>query len=234
MWFESEKHIPVLEIELYYIKFMKIKKIGHCCLLIQTEEITILTDPGAFSVDQNTIVGIDLILITHEHVDHLHVESLKKIIFNNPNVKIVTNSSVGKILEQENISYEVLEGRDVKTINNFLLEAFDSKHEEIFEEVGQVKNTGYFMGNKLFYPGDSYCNPMKDVDVLALPVAGPWCKVPDVIRYALEVKPKKAFPVHDGMLQKDRIGASHKIPEKVLGENGIEFVSMVEGDEREF
>jgi hypothetical protein len=46
--------------------------------------------------------------------------------------------------------------------------------------------------------------------------------------------PKKAFPVHDGMLQSDRIGASHRIPEKVLTENGIEFVAMNDGDEREF
>lgn len=213
---------------------MKIKKIGHCCLLIQTEEITILTDPGAFSVDQNSIKGIDLVLITHEHADHMHVGSLREIISNNPNVKIFTNSNVGKILEQENIAYEVLEGREIKIINNFLIEAFDSKHEEIFEEVGQVKNTGYFMGNKLFYPGDSYCNPMKEVHVLALPVAGLWCKLSDAIRYALEINPEKAFPVHDGMLQKDKIGASHKIPEKVLNENNIEFISMIDGDEREF
>ena len=67
-----------------------------------------------------------------------------------------------------------------------------------------------------------------------LPVAGPWCKIPDAIRYALAVKPKKAFPVHDGMLQNDRIGSSHKVPEKVLAEHGIEFVIMNEGDERGF
>jgi L-ascorbate metabolism protein UlaG (beta-lactamase superfamily) len=175
-----------------------------------------------------------LILITHEHNDHLHTGSLKEIISNNPNVKIFTNSGVGKILDQENISYELLEGNDVKMINNLLIEAFDSKHEEIFEEIGQVKNTGYFIGEKLFYPGDSYSNPMKEVPVLALPVAGPWCKISDAIRYALEVKPKKAFPVHDGMLQKNKIGASHKIPEKVLNENGIEFISVFEGDEIEF
>ena len=97
-----------------------------------------------------------------------------------------------------------------------------------------MHNTGYFIDNKLFYPGDSFHNPERQVDVLALPVAGPWCKVPDAIRYALSVKPKKAFPVHDGMLQRDRIGGSHIIPEKVLTENGIQFVIMNDGDERYF
>ena len=97
-----------------------------------------------------------------------------------------------------------------------------------------MQNTGYFVDNKLFYLGDSFRNPEKPVDILALPVAGPWCKIPDAIRYALIVKPKKVFPVHDGMLQVERIGPVHKIPEKVLSENGIEFIAMNYGEEKEF
>ena len=70
----------------------------------------------------------------------------------------------------------------------------DGKHAEIFEEYGQVQNTGYFIENKLFYPGDAYTEPGKVVDVLALPVAGPWCKSAEAIAYAIRVQPKKAFP----------------------------------------
>ena len=213
---------------------MKIRKVGHCCLFIQTDRINILTDPGIFSVAQNSIKDIDIILITHEHEDHLHVDSLKEVLVNNPEAKVITNSSVGKILESENISYEILEGEGGKEIEGVFLEAFDGKHEEIFEEIGQVQNTGYFIDNKLFYPGDSFCNPNKSVDILALPVAGPWCKVADAIKYALEVNPTKVFPVHDGALQVNKIGGAHKIPEKVLSENGIQFVVMNEGDEVEF
>ena len=214
---------------------MKIKKIGHCCLLINTGEITILTDPGAFTADSHKdVTGIDVILITHEHADHLHVGSLKEIVVNNPEAKVITNSSVGKLIAEEGIKYEILEGKDTKEYLNTLIEAFDAKHEEIYEEVGQVQNTGYFIANKLFYPGDAYCDPEKDVDVLALPVAGPWCRVPDTIRYALKLKPNKVFPVHDGLLNTERIGGHHKIPEKVLTENGIEFIPMIDGDEKEF
>lgn len=213
---------------------MKIKKIGHCCLLIKTGEVTILTDPGAFTVDlHKSVTNIDIILITHEHADHLHVESLKEIVANNPKAKVITNRSVGKLIGEENIEYEILEGKDSKEYLNILIEARDAKHEEIYEEVAQVQNTGYFIANKLFYPGDAYCNPEKAVDILALPVAGPWCRIPDAIRYALKVKPNKVFPVHDGMLQEDKIGASHKIPENVLTENGIDFITMVSGDEKD-
>jgi L-ascorbate metabolism protein UlaG (beta-lactamase superfamily) len=213
---------------------MKIKKIGHCCLLIKTDTLTILTDPGAFSTEQNTITGIDIVLITHEHADHFHVESLQQVLKNNPQAQVITNSGVAKKLTELGIAHTIIEGRNSTIVKEITIEAFDGKHEEIFEQIGQVQNTGYFIANKLFYPGDSFHNPNVPVDVLAVPVAGPWCKIPDAIAYALAVKPKQAFPVHDGMLQKDRIGGSHKIPEKVLAENGIQFVVMHEGDEREF
>ncbi len=213
---------------------MTIKKIGHCCLVIKKNNLTILTDPGNFSVAQNTLTGIDIVLITHEHADHLHTDSLKEVLKNNPQARVITNTSVGKKLDEIGVPYNIVEGRANTEINGVTIEAFDGKHEEIFEEIGQVQNTGYFIDNTLFYPGDAFHNPEKPVDILALPVAGPWCKIPDAIRYALAVKPKKAFPVHDGMLQNDRIGSSHKVPEKVLAEHGIEFVIMNEGDERGF
>lgn len=213
---------------------MKIRKIGHCCLFIQTGKLNVLTDPGAFSVGQNNIVGIDIILITHEHADHLHIGSLEEVLKNNPQAKIITNSGVGKKLGEMKIAYTLLEGNNSTVVGGLKIEAFDGKHEEIFEQVGQVQNTGYFIDGYLFYPGDSFFNPGKNVPVLALPVAGPWCKVPEAIRYALTIKPKKTFPVHDGMLQKERIGSFHKIPEQILTANGIEFVIMNDGDEREF
>jgi L-ascorbate metabolism protein UlaG (beta-lactamase superfamily) len=213
---------------------MNIKKIGHCCLLIKTEHITILTDPGSFTVEQNSVTGIDLVLITHEHADHLHTESLQEVLRNNPEAMVITNSSVGRKLDEVGIVYTAIEGRNTTTVKETLIESFDSKHEEIFEEMGQVQNTGYFIDNKLFYPGDSYCNPQKPVDVLALPVAGPWCRIKESIDYCLLVKPRIAFPVHDGMIVNGRITSSHGAPAKFLPEHGIEFVIMNEGDEKEF
>lgn len=212
---------------------MKIKKIGHCCLLIEINGVKILTDPGAYSSGQENILDINAVLITHEHNDHLHIDSLKAIIKNNPNIKILTNSGVAKKLTEAAIAYELLEGPNKMEIEKILIEAFEFKHEEVFEEIGQVQNTGYFIANRLFYPGDSFGNPERRVEILALPVAGPWCKIADAVRYALKINPKKTFPIHDGMLQKERIGAAHKIPEIVLKEHGIEFIPMIDNSEIE-
>jgi len=83
--------------------------------------------------------------------------------------------------------------------------------------------------NKLFYPGDSFTDLGKSVDVLALPIAGPWLKISESIDYALKLKPKIVFPVHDAI----RSPFQHIVPEKILSKNGIEFVKLEEGGELE-
>jgi L-ascorbate metabolism protein UlaG (beta-lactamase superfamily) len=212
---------------------MKIKKIGHCCLVIEEGERRIMTDPGSWTVEKHSEEkNIDLIIITHEHGDHLHIDSLKKIIENNPNGIVVTNKGVGRLLDEVGIRYEILEDKKPKDFFNIEIEAYNCKHEEIFRDIFQVENTAFFIGKRLFYPGDSFFNPKKPVEILALPVAGPWANIKDAINYALEIKPKICFPVHDGMLK--LFGANHRIPLMVLEKEGIIFKNFEDKNEEEF
>ncbi len=107
---------------------MKITKFGQCCLLVEIDGKRILTDPGRFTTVQNSVDDIDLVLITHEHFDHLHTDSLLAILKNNPKAKVVTNSSVGKILSTLDVSCEIIEGRDVGVVDGIAIEAYDGKH----------------------------------------------------------------------------------------------------------
>ncbi len=210
---------------------MKITKLGHCCLLIEQGDKKILTDPGAWSTAQNTVTGIDIVLITHEHADHLHLESLKTVLQNNPKAIIITNSSVGTILEKDLIAFMVLEHGQNNTVEGILLEAFGEKHEEIYENLGLVQNTGFFIDNKLFYPGDAFTNPGKPVEILAFPIVAPWTTFKKAMQYVLEVKPKTAFPVHDGMLMSDRPGPTYRLPPQILKD--IEFIPLKENESLE-
>lgn len=212
---------------------MKITKYGQCCLLIEAGGKRILTDPGRFTASQNDLRDIDLILITHEHTDHFHSESLLAILRNNPDARVVTNSAVAKVLTELGIVHEILEGRVQGSVAGIAVEAYDGEHAEIFEDYGIVQNTGYFIENKLFYPGDAYTEPGKHVDILALPVGGPWCKTSDAIAYAIRVKPSKAFPVHDWLLNDDGIALTYGLVESQLKKNDIEFVRLGNGESRE-
>ncbi len=214
---------------------MKIKKLGHCCLVIEMDGKKIMTDPSFYTAEkQSKEFGINLILVTHEHSDHLHIESLKKVLVNNPNALVITNSGVGKLLTEARIKYEVLENKIAKQILSLEIEAHDCRHEEIFEEYGQVQNTGYFIGRRLFYPGDSFYNPGKPVEILAVGVAGPWSKVKDVMKYVLNVNPKICFPVHDGVLTPYAQVITHKPFELILPKFGIIFKNFRDNDEEKF
>lgn len=213
---------------------MKIKKLGHCCLVIEVNGKRIMTDPGSYSTFQVEEKNIDIILITHEHQDHLHMDSLKVILENNKDIKIITNSAVGKILTEAGIVYELLEEGGKGEFEGVVFEGYGDRHAEVYEEFGQVQNTGYFIDNILFYPGDAFTNPQKQVEILALPVAGPWMKIKDAIRYVLELKPKVCFPVHDGMIKEDRPGPIYNLPKNILSKNNIEFKVLEIGKEEEF
>ena len=213
---------------------MRVTKFGHCCLLLETNGKRVLIDPGRFSTEQNELLNIDIVLITHEHPDHCHTESIASVLDKNPEAIVVTNASVEKLLQTMGVIVHVLEGRDVATVVGVSLEAFDGEHVEIFEEFGMVQNTGYFVDNYFFFPGDAYTVPNKPVEVLALPVAGPWCKVSEAISYALAVKAKMAFPVHDATL--NEVGKSVTYPhfERELKKVNCEFLVLASGVAKEF
>ncbi len=212
---------------------MKITKIGHCCLLIKENGVTILTDPGMFSTGQDELTGIDVVIITHEHQDHFHIDSLKRVLKNNPKAKVITNGSVGKLLDKEQIQYQIVAHGGVSIINNVFIEGFGTTHAEIYKEIPSVENTGYFINKKLFYPGDALYNPERTVEILALPICGPWLKISEVIEYAVKINPKKAFPVHDALLNEKSMPIYSRAPQKFLEAKGISFQVLDLGKEVE-
>jgi len=213
---------------------MKVTKFGHCCMLIEDKNVRILTDPGTFSTEQDNVENIDVVLITHEHQDHFHIESLKNILANNQNAKIITNKTVGKLLDKEHIKYEIVEHNQHTKIRDVLIEGFGVKHAVMHSSFPQSDNTGYFIGNRLFYPGDALTNPGKHVDILAWPVAGPWIKIGEALDYALELKPRVCFPVHDAVLVEGMRQFTGMMAKQVLVPKGIEYVQLNADEAKDF
>ncbi|MDE2188538.1 MAG: MBL fold metallo-hydrolase [Patescibacteria group bacterium] len=210
---------------------MKITKLGHCCLLIETKGKRVLTDPGSYTVEAHSkLENIDYILFTHEHQDHYHLDSLKVILKKNHQAIVYANSSVSELLSKESIKHTQINNADKVLLSGISVVGIGEKHAQMHSSVPLSANIGYYIDEKLWYPGDAFTNPERSVEVLALPVSGPWMKLSEAIDYALLLKPKKAFPVHDGT----RFGSAHVLPAKILGPHGIEFIVMAEGDSKEF
>ncbi len=213
---------------------MKITKFGHCCLLLKVGDLTILTDPGNYN-ECPLQTGIDIVLLTHEHADHCHIDSIHIIRAKNPTVEIITHRGVGKLLDEASIPWTNISSGKVVTRQNISIKSIGSEHACIHKDLPPVQNTGFLINDQLFYPGDSFELPRVPVDILALPVAGPWMKLSEAIEYAKEVKPKKLFPVHDGMLRQDHhLVPTRRIPTLLLEPLEIEYIDMLEGDSKEF
>lgn len=213
---------------------MKITKYGHCCLLLETAGLRVLTDPGVWSSKLDTLENIDLILITHEHHDHLHIDGLIEILEKNPQAEVITNSAVGKILSEKGIPHTVLEGKSETSRNTLAIEAINGEHAEIFKDFGLVQNTGYFIDNKFYYPGDSYTLPDKPMEILAVPVAGPWCRSADALNFTLKANPKTVIPVHDAILNDEGLNLVYGLFDSKLSEAGIKFIKIKNFEPTEF
>ncbi len=212
---------------------MKITKFGHACLLVEEDGVRILIDPGSYSTLPENLENLDVILVTHEHADHYTPEILKKLLDTNKDAQVITNSGVGAQLDKAGIAYQVIEdGQGIK-IGKVEIEGEGHTHALVHASIPRCANTGYHIAGKLFHPGDSFGTvPTRPVEILALPVVAPWCTLSDAIEYGKKVKPKKAFPIHDGNLKIP--GFTHQLPKEILSKEGIEFSVLELGKEYDF
>ncbi len=213
---------------------MKIKKLGHCCFVAEpVAGVKIMTDPGApdYAGAMDMEVGLSAVVITHEHSDHFHIESLKKILDKNPNCIVITNTAVGKLLDEAGIKYNLVEEGQSFEVKGVPIKGFGNIHAEIYEDFARVQNTGYMIAG-LCYPGDSFSYPDSDVDILALPVVGPWVLMKNAIDYAKNIRPRIVFPVHDAIV-KDFGKFVWFVPETILKDSGIPFKKLEIGKEEE-
>ena len=138
---------------------MHITKFGHSCLLVEEGGVKILVDPGSYSTGQNQVRDTDVVLITHEHRDHLDVGSVKAILEYNPKVKIITGRGAGALLGAQGIAYQQIEDGEYAMAQNVLIEAFGKDHALIHSSIPIIENTGFFVAERFFYPGDAFVYP---------------------------------------------------------------------------
>lgn len=211
---------------------MNITKYGHACLLVEEGRAKILLDPGMWNPTPKA-EGIDAVLITHEHQDHIDIEQLKKVLVKNPSAVVYTHAALHTLLGEVGIAYVALEEGETVEVKGVSIQSFGHDHAAIYGP-SPCRNTGYLIAGKLYVPGDALHDvPNKAVEILALPTGAPWMKLAEAIDYAKKVNPRVVFPIHDAMYTEDY---QRGLVPRIIGGNlaGIEYRDMAAGAVEEF
>jgi L-ascorbate metabolism protein UlaG (beta-lactamase superfamily) len=172
-----------------------ITKLVHACLLVEADGTRTLVDPGNFTwaderFDLSLVEGVDRILITHEHADHVSVDFVRGALERSNDAVVETTPSLAAILAAQDIQ-AVTEGTT----------QFAAPHERIPIGPGP-QNTGFHIAGALSHPGDSH-SFAETMPILAMPFAAPWGSLVAGIDRARLVKPRYVVPIHDWFLSVD-------------------------------
>jgi L-ascorbate metabolism protein UlaG (beta-lactamase superfamily) len=178
---------------------LKITFIGHGTLMISFGPTVIHVDPVAQYADYARLPKADIILVTHEHFDHLDPEAIRAVT--KPGTELVVSKSClpkapGATVMQNG------ESKTVKGIRIDAVPAYNLKKEFHKKGVGN----GYVLtlgARRLYVAGDTEntqeMKSLKDIDVAFLPMNLPYTMTPEMVAdAALAIRPKILYPYHVG------------------------------------
>jgi len=197
--------------------------IGHSTLMMSCEGKVIHIDPVAQFADYAKLPKADLILVTHEHSDHLDLKAISSI--KTAKTDVVVTENVAKQVP----GGIVLKNGDTKTVQGFKIEAVPAYNLVHMRSPGMPFHpkgvgNGYivnFGDTRVYIAGDTENTPeMKNlmgIDIAFLPMNLPYTMTPEMVADAAKAfRPKILYPYHYGNTN------TAKIIDLLKGEKDIE------------
>jgi L-ascorbate metabolism protein UlaG (beta-lactamase superfamily) len=179
--------------------------IGHGSLMFRLNDFFIYFDPVRTSGRYDNLPKADLILVTHEHSDHLDIDLINDLR-KQGTVLLCSEKAAAKISWAQ-----IMKAGDKNVVGSITVEAVPAYNIVNMRAPGQPfhpKGTGngyvLTIGDKKFYiAGDTENTPemkaLKDIDVAFLPMNLPYTMTPEMVANAAQAfKPKILYPYHYG------------------------------------
>jgi L-ascorbate metabolism protein UlaG (beta-lactamase superfamily) len=220
---------------------MKITRFAQSCILIETKNKRILVDPGDLQFDisllKNDWNDIDILLVTHKHSDHCHVDAIKEIM-KNPKTKLYTSQEVASTYPE--IKPEIVKENDVKDVDGIRINVVKAVHGfipllkggwEISENIGFIIDDGE---KRAYLTSDTICFDNEyECDVLFIPVCnhglvmGPF----EAALFAKETGAKLVIPFH---YDNPKFPANKDLVKSEFEKHGLNFRFLELGESIEF
>ncbi|MEE9501716.1 MAG: MBL fold metallo-hydrolase [Candidatus Aminicenantaceae bacterium] len=186
---------------------LKITCIGHGTLMFTFDGKIIHIDPVFRYADYTKMPKADLILVTHEHGDHLDDVAIQDLT--KEGTAIICTK---KCTEQANIEGSIImKNGETKTVQGIKIEAvpaYNIKHMRSENSPFHPRGAGNgyilaFGDKRVYVAGDTENTPemkaLKNIDVAFLPMNLPYTMTPEMVADAARAfKPKVLYPYHFG------------------------------------
>jgi len=188
---------------------LKITFIGHGTLMLDWNGFIIHVDPIQREADYTSLQKAELILITHEHGDHLDPAAISMI--KKQGTMIIANESSAKRLS----GAEIMKNGEQKTAGGIKIEAIPAYNttagREHFHPKG--RDNGYilsFGSERLYIAGDTEDTPemkaLKNISIAFLPMNQPYTMTSEQVADAAKTfRPKVLYPYHYGDTDPERL-----------------------------
>jgi L-ascorbate metabolism protein UlaG (beta-lactamase superfamily) len=179
--------------------------IGHATLMMECGGKVIHIDPWTKQGDYSKLAKADIILITHDHYDHLDAKAIDLI--RQKDTKIVMSESCkGKMdggMVLKNGLTIMLDGFKIGAVP-----AYNLEHKRPDGQPFHPKGAGNgyvitFGKTRVYIAGDTENTPemkaLKNIDIVFLPMNLPYTMTPEMVADAVKgFKPKILYPYHYG------------------------------------